>query len=290
MDLSSLPQVERPRVLLAEVASKMVGTSTPDLTPNVTDACRVTDPDTGALVAAYYPLEPDHRADLRRAVLGIDMSETYRSASGRRNASRVFGMSPRKSFQRRESCRPTALAADQPEQHAVLVGLASILAHDLWEFAPAVAERDTATLGPVLDEWRMSESSLWTSGVVNKSSTLPYHRDGFNFPVWSAMPVLRRGMDGGALHIAEYDLVVGCRDGWVVYFPGWELLHGVTPMRPTSRDAYRFSVVYYALKGMKDCHTYAVETAEGGKRRTAREEGIAASATGRAPARIGPRP
>ena len=40
-------------------------------------------------------------------------------------------------------------------------------------------------------------------------------------------------------------------------------------------DAYRISVVYYSLRGMKDCFTYAVESAEGAARRTAREDGIA---------------
>lgn len=286
MDLSSLPTLEAPRVLLADVASKMAGSFPTDMTPNVTTATRVIDPDTGGIIAAYYPLDDDVRARLRAAVLRVSFIETYRSASGNRNRSRIFGMSPRKPFQQRESCRPSGLAADQPDEHAVLVDLASRLADDLRAFAPDVAERDAQTIKPVLDEWRMSERSIWTSGVVNKSSTLPYHRDGGNFPVWSAMPVLRRGMDGGALHIPEYDVTLACRDGWVAYFPGWELVHGVTPMRPSRPDGYRYSVVYYALRGMKDCHTYAVETAEGAKRRTAREVGIADGAAGRAPIKI----
>ena len=42
-------------------------------------------------------------------------------------------------------------------------------------------------------------------------------------------------------------------------------------MKPVSEDAYRYSVVYYALRGMKDCHTTALEQARGWRKRTERE-------------------
>ena len=66
-------------------------------------------------------------------------------------------------------------------------------------------------------------------------------------------------------------LVCACRDGWVVFFVGNQLLHGVTPMRSITKDAYRYSIVYYALRGMKDCFTYAVEQKRGRENRTRRE-------------------
>src|SRR3982751_17283 len=123
-------------------------------------------------------------------------------------------------------------------------------------------------------DWKLGESE-WTSGVINASARLPYHRDAMNFPVWSAMPVLRRHMDGGHLHVPEYDLVLPCRDGWGVFFPGYDLVHGVTPMSPTRPDGYRYSLVYYALRGMQDCFTYAVEREHARTRRTEREQEIA---------------
>ena len=94
------------------------------------------------------------------------------------------------------------------------------------------------------------------------------------------MPVLRRGVRGGALHLPEYDLTVACRDGWVVAFNGYELWHGVTPIELAEEDAYRISVVYYSLRGMKDCFSYAIEKSEGAIRRTSREQGIAAALRG----------
>ena len=57
-------------------------------------------------------------------------------------------------------------------------------------------------------------------------------------------------------------------------------------MSPKTKDAYRYSVVYYALRGMKDCFTYAVETAKGKERRTAREDKMAAVLKGEAEAPV----
>jgi len=111
--------------------------------------------------------------------------------------------------------------------------------------------------------------------VINQSSALPYHRDGSNFDTWSAMPVVRRGMDGGHLHMPEYDITINCRDGWALWFNGHAYVHGVTPMKSRAKDGYRYSIVFYAKRGMKDCHTYAVEIGEARARRTAREASMA---------------
>jgi hypothetical protein len=85
------------------------------------------------------------------------------------------------------------------------------------------------------------------------------------------MPVVRRGVRGGRLHLPEFNVSFECRDGWVVWFPGWRYVHGVTPITKVEPDGYRISVVYYSLRGMKDCHTWALEQARGREVRTQRE-------------------
>jgi len=288
MDLSVLPVTRIPRVLTSGDADGMVGEVVASAAANVTTAGLWADEASGEPVLAYYPMDRQATTGLRAAVLAVHYGETLRGYSGLRNRSKTFGMSPRRPTHRRESCRPAGMAYDQPEVHAVIVAMADRLAADLRAFAPQIAEHDAAVMEQVAPDWRMSEGALWTSGVVNKSSTLPYHRDGFNFEAWSAMPVLRRGMTGGHLSIPEYGLTVGCRDGWVVYFAGWQLLHGVTPMRTTMRDGYRYSIVYYALRGMKSCFEYAIEVGDARKRRTDREQGMADEVEGKAPPRMPP--
>lgn len=276
MKLSELPVIRVKRVITTEQATELVGTTVPDLEANCREAALFIDDETEEPILAYMPMENEVNL-LRRSVLGIKYGSTKRVSTGMDNSSRTFGMAPRKVFQRRESCRPTTLANDQPEEHAVLVAFATKFGEMFKEFAPQLFAQDTEILASsgIDDEWKMTDDALWTSGVVNKASTLPYHRDGFNFATWSAMPVLRRDMRGGYLNFPEYDLTCACRDGWVLFFPGYKYLHGVTPMHTTAKDGYRYSIVYYALKGMKDCFTYAVETAKGAEKRTLREEKMA---------------
>ena len=259
------------------------GLIVPDLDPNVTTAQLLVDVDTDEPVLAYLPLPEGPVQDLRQAVRSIRYGETLRQSTGLRNKSRTFGMAPRKMYQKRESCRPTALSTDQPAEHAVIVGLGSLLSGMMHDLAPGIVARDEQIMEAVEDEWKLAEGSTWTSGVVNNTTVLPYHVDGANFPTWSCMPVLRRGVRGGCLSVPEYGLVVGCRDGWTVCFNGFDLWHGVTPLRLVEPDGYRISVVYYSLRGMKDCFTYAVETSKGAARRTAREDGIAAALRGEQP-------
>jgi len=266
------------RVLTPDEASKHVGNFVPDLEPNVTEAVVVEDHDTGQAAFAYLPL--GDVAPLRRTVLDIPYSTNTPRAGGWFNISRTFGYAPRRPVYGREGCDDTRLWSERPEGHAILQHYAHIVRDRLFEIFPDVAAADQNTMANsgVMEEWRLGETN-WTSGVVNRSSALPYHRDGFNFPVWTAMPVLRRHMKGGYLHIPEYDAVVASRDGWAVFFPGYELVHGVTPLKPTRKDGYRYSVVYYALKGMKDCFTHAIEQKYALTKRTERERDMARKLT-----------
>lgn len=253
-------------------ADEVVGDTVIDKEPNVNEAGIYRDADTGEAILVYAPY-PAKVTSLRKAVIGTKYGTTLR-ASGTRNVSRTFGFTTRSAVLQREACTPTSLSYDDPEAQMILNDTAEVLGEYLRDQLPEVYEHDYQTVGAVLPEWRMTEDALWTSGVINQSSALPYHRDGSNFDTWSAMPVVRRGMDGGHLHMPEYDITINCRDGWALWFNGYAYVHGVTPMKPRQKDGYRYSIVFYAKRGMKDCHTYAVEIGEARKRRKDREAGM----------------
>lgn len=269
------------RVLTIDQADNLVGEPVPIKEPNVIGETIVYDEDTNEPIVAYLPMDRDVTKALRSAVLNIPISSTKRLGSGLYNASRTFGMAPRSPIIRQEACRPTRLASEAPEQHAKLIQASKFLEDQLKRTFPEIWSSNKEELNQIDKDWLMDEDAIWTSGVVNKTSTLPYHRDGFNFDTWSAMPVLRRGVEGGLLHFPEWDLTIECRDGWAVYFCGYRWVHGVTPMKVVAEDGYRYSIVYYALRGMKDCFTYAVETARGKKKRTEREDGLVEALTGK---------
>jgi hypothetical protein len=225
-------------------------------------------------VAAYLPLAD--AGPLRRAALAIDCSGGVQRNTTYRSRSRTFGFAPPRIVTRRESCSLTALSRDQPEVEGVLETYADQFSGMLTQINPDIITADQSTLGEILPEWRMGEAKLWTSGVVNDTAALPYHRDGFNFATWSAMPVLRRGVRGGYLHLPEFGVAFACADSTVTLFPGKRYVHGVTPLlRVRKDDGYRISIVYYALRGMKDCRTAAEETRKAQTKRTEREAAMA---------------
>lgn len=283
----NLPVHEAERVMAYDDAQGLLGAPVPQATPTVTRACLLTERGTGDPLLAYYPMPREDTERLRSAVIGLPLTSTSRAKTGHRNLSRTFGMAPRRPAVKRESCRPTWMALAEPARHDVLVDLAARLQAQMEEFAPSAYKQAHTEAEQVPEEWRLGEDSLWTSGIVNASSALPYHRDRLNFAnTWAAMPVVRRHMAGGHLSIPEFGLTVECRDGWVVSFPGYRFVHGVTPMTATADGGYRFSVVYYALRGMKDCATYAEELGRATRMRAERETHGAAVLRGEAESRL----
>lgn len=256
------------RVLSAEEVSAVIGADVPALEANVLAPTLGIDAATEERLFVYLPVGAV--ADLRRAVLGIRYN-SFTRATGRYNEARSFGYSPRRPVYGREGCQAAQLAEDSPDQHRTIERWATRLQAVLTEVAPDIADADARVLAKVDPSWRLDGSALWTSGIINQSSRLPYHRDRYNFPTWCAMPVLRRHMAGGYLHLPEYDVTLACRDGWAVLFPGHRLVHGVTPLRLIRPGGYRYSLVYYALMGMKDCRTAAEEAGYARRRRTERE-------------------
>lgn len=274
--MSDLPLHRVSRVMSAPEEADELGKDVPYLEPNLTHPAIVLDENDDVLLI-YAPF-PGDVAELRNAVRRIPMASTYRGA-GIRNLSRTFGRSPKKVMLKREGCQNTTTARDYPEQHDVLVRAAAALKEQFRELLPEQVALDEEVVSQIDNDWKLHPESLWSSGVINLSSALPYHYDRSNFESWSAMPVVRRGIRGGCLNLPAYNLTVECRDGMVVYFPGWKVLHGVTPIKRVQPDAYRYSIVYYALRGMKDCASIAVEAGLARKRRTEREQIMAEKVT-----------
>lgn len=269
-------RLELRRVLDRDGGSDLVGSKVADLPPSteLTPGTIVIDAETGDPVLMYAKLED--AGALRRAMMSVDCRGGVQRTSNYRSRSRTFGFAPRRPVMGRESCSLTSICTEQPEVARLLETYADQFSQLIAAELPGIVERNQATLDDVLPAWRMGEAKLWTSGVINDTAALPYHRDGFNFPTWSAMPVVRRGTRGGHLHLPEWNLVVPCDDATVTYFEGWRWVHGVTPIsRVKRREGYRISVVYYALRGMKNCREAAEEAAYGRSRRTDREREMA---------------
>lgn len=99
--------------------------------------------------------------------------------------------------------------------------------------------------------WRIGETP-WTSGVLNGTTAMPYHKDKGNEPhTGSAMWVMRDKVSGGHLHIPELDTVVMCPHGTLLIFFGDMFWHGVTQINNINLPgAARYSMVAYAKRAM----------------------------------------
>lgn len=252
----------------------LIRQAAPALEPNVTQPTTVIDQETGEPVFVLARVGSDITGPLRAAARAYPPTTTYRMA-GSRNVSRTFGFTTARAPMRRSSCRPCSGAVDAAAAHTRIVAAADPLAEILGKILPTRADEDRARAAAAIrPEWMMG--GWWTSGVVNFDSPLPYHYDANNLACWSAMPVLRRGMNGGHLHVPEYGLVVGCRDGDVCFFAGYDLMHATTPMSRTSPDGYRISAVFYTVAGMGKCDEPDAELARGRAAQSDREDNMRA--------------
>lgn len=170
-------------------------------------------------------------------------------AGGMRSKSATFGFSGPSPVMQRFAPSAAAWAWQHPESHDAVAGYASKLREMFLRLGPEVpvGANETTRL-KINEDWRMGDT-CWTSGIVNDTAGLYYHYDRNNVPsTWSAMITLRAGTKGGHLHIADYDLTMSCRNGDLLFFPGMDLIHGVTPITESLKGGYRFTAVYYSVK------------------------------------------
>lgn len=98
----------------------------------------------------------------------------------------------------------------------------------------------------------MIPGTIFTQGIINNSNNLDYHFDRGNFKgFWSCMAVFAKDIVGGQLVIPSLNCALNIQDNTYVLFNGQKHLHGVTKINKTSPQAFRFSIVFYALELMK---------------------------------------
>lgn len=200
----------------------------------------------------YVHLDQELTEGARRACLGIKYSTGFRTR-GLLSSSRTFGFRPRNSL-RQYFCSTSSLGSESPESHAVICEFGSHLAELYEKYFPEVYAMHTAEVEKkIRPDWQIKDSPF-TSGIVNKNNPLKYHFDAGNVKnVLSNMIVFKRYIKGGFLSCPEYDIGFEVADNTAILFDGQNILHGVTPIRKASPNAYRYSIVYYTLQQMWSC-------------------------------------
>ena len=229
-----------------------------DVGRGIDEPCKVFDQQ-GELVCIYDMLEAD-TGPLVENLHRIKYSTSTRTG-GLVTTSRIFGSAPRLERRMRAFCNRTTLAREQPEENAAICGMARYISDRYKLMDPETWLRHEMLTGDVRKEWVL-DGSVFTSGIINKNNPLHYHFDAGNFDnVLSAMLVLRKNMEGGWLNLPEFDCRFMLKNNAIFMFDGQKILHGVTPMKKAGEDSYRYSIVFYSLKGMWKCLTLDEELA-----------------------------
>lgn len=243
---------------------------------------RLIDADTGEVVAVQALPPMPWAGDVARSLRSIrwagdkpNQGDEVR-LSGFKNAHRTFGYSAPVPLRRRYGCSICEFDREYPRLTARLAGFARLSADILAEHAPVAAARLAEVTADIDPAWHFAGTD-WTSGIINKTSALPYHRDAGNVPgSWSAMLGLRRGVTGGLLHLAEYGVHLTIPDRSITLFDGQAVLHAVTPFHRENAGAFRYTAVVYAKAGTRKCLAGPAEIARARRLRSESEDREAA--------------
>lgn len=246
----------------------------------------VVDAATGEPVAAHidFPRPPEVEP-LRGMLAGGGVTWTIGEGrlSGLRYEWASFGYRPRTPLRRQDFCSPAQLTVQFPATAAEIARVTPMIQQAFEAAMPGVYAAHRAAVADILPDWRIGGADgIWTSGVMNNTAALQYHTDSNNAPgSWSAMLTLRRAVRGGRLWVPAYNAVFDVPDRSLLIFPGAQLLHAVTPLRPARGigDAYRWTLVWYANGSMRSCLPCREEQARARRVRTEREGRMAAGET-----------
>lgn len=246
---------------------KMRSASDADYAQLITGPCVIMD---GATPKVVYEQIPFDTTPYKEALERIKYQQNERTA-GLKTVSRIFGYSPRNVL-RKDFCATTSLAAESPEEHELICELGQRVSEIYLANAPEVYEKHSGLVKEKMRiEW-VIPGTPFTSGIINKNNPLKYHFDTGNFKqVFSCMVAFKKDCTGGHLALPEYDCALEIGDGSVTLFDGQEILHGVTPFK-CEEGGYRYTIVFYALRGMWECMTVDEEVARIRKLKTTREK------------------
>ena len=230
-----------------------------DYSTLIKEDCKLVDKSSGQLLGVYLVM-PKHDMELLKALLTIKYDKNRRLA-GLITKSRIFGYKPREKI-RNDFCTATQLSRESPTEHKIICDFSKVISKYYKKFCGEIYhEHEEITKTKLLPEWTL-EGTPFSSGIVNRNNALHYHFDTGNYRnVYSNMVAFKSNVKGGYLSIPQYDIAMEIADNSLMLFDGQKILHGVTPFKLLSENAYRISVVYYSLQQMWKCEPMNTELA-----------------------------
>lgn len=213
----------------------------------------------GNLIAAYHKAPKDIYLLAKKVSLNTKPTKSTRTRHGVPQMSTVYGVIPRNPI-REDYCRFTRKTKDEFKNAELAYQLSELVSNYYREKFPfrffSALEQVRAT---VLPDYRVVDTP-WVNVNVNLNQTIKYHVDKGNIAGdFSNVLIVKDGVTGGHLACPELGLTFAQDDGYMIFFEGNKVLHGVTPCTFESEKSFRCSIVFYTLDKVRHCYPYQDE-------------------------------
>jgi hypothetical protein len=189
----------------------------------------------------------------------LKFSKSSRKAS--KNESMLFGGVPAGINKANHCCRGAVINKDSALHNLLCNVWGAFMCKLLKTYLPAWSKIGNKFLTLARIHWDyIMYDSFHTSGVINKNNEMDYHLDDQNrMHMYSGMVVFKKDVSGGYLVFPEYGFAVELSNRSILLFYGKGTIHGVTPIVKHTKDAHRYSIVFYTMDKMKDCLSFEEE-------------------------------
>ena len=141
--------------------------------------------------------------------------------NGMASTHRTFGYQPPVPMRRRYGCSRAQFNREYPKAMDQIAQFCRVAEHVFRVHAQDVHDLTCGRVRDTIPPAWLIAGTPWSSGIINKTMALPYHNDQANISSsWSAMIVARRQVEGGLLHLADYDIYLAVPHGSITIFDG----------------------------------------------------------------------
>lgn len=225
--------------------------------PLVAEPTKILAPNGRLLV--YYTKMPKHLREMSREVALNTKPTASARTRGVPQLSSVYGFIPRNPI-REDYCRLTKKSKEEVGNFKKSLELNKAVAEyykSVDKQVYNIAMEDVRA--QVLPDYRLADTP-WVNCNVNLNQVIKYHTDSGNIKGdYSNVIIVKEGVDGGYLACPELGYTLAQQDGFMVFFDGQSILHGVTPCSFKNKDSYRCSIVFYTLENLRLCYPYEDE-------------------------------
>jgi hypothetical protein len=215
--------------------------------------------ESGELVLGYYKAPKEIYLLAKEICKNTKPTKSTRTSHGVPQLSTVYGPLPRIAI-REDYCRFSNKSKEERVNYTKAIKLNEMLAAFYESKHPNLYGKALEKVKNEINEDYFTAKTPWTNVNINLNQVIKYHCDKGNNPEdLSNVLIVKEGVDGGFLDCPELGLTLHQGDGWLCFFRGQEVLHGVTPCTFKNKTAFRCSIVNYTLKNLKHCYPYDQE-------------------------------